>query len=62
MNKETMTVSIDGEFQQREIDYPVYRGKDDEGNSEFLHYPKLKPFEHIFEDKNGIKVFTSLVK
>ena len=59
MNKETIEVEVDGEIEQRCIDYSVYRGKDEYGQARFIDYPVLLPKEHL--DEKGIKVFTSIM-
>jgi len=56
-----MEVNVDGNTEQRFIDYSVYRGKDEDGHAKFLDYPVLEPKEHIYEDEHGIKIFTSSV-
>ena len=57
-----MEVSVDGNTEQRSIDYSVYRGKDEDGHAKFVDYPVLKPKEHFYENDQGIKIFTSSVK
>jgi len=61
-----MIVKVNGEEQEREVDYEVYRGKDKDGNRIFAQYPKLEQkygrYEHIFEDDDGVKVFTSIIR
>ena len=56
IKKEEMEVNVNGEVEQRKIDYTVKRGH------KFVSYPKLKPYEHIYENDNGVYVFTSTVK
>lgn len=55
-NKEEMEVQVNGKTEQRKVDYTVKRGRN------FVSYPKLKPYEHIYENDNGVYVFTSKVK
>ena len=55
-NKEEMEVQGNGKTEQRKVDYTVKRGRN------FVSYPKLKPYEHIYENDNGVYVFTSKVK
>ena len=55
-NKEEMEIEIDGKTEQRQVDYTVKRGRD------LVSYPKLKPYEHIYENDSGVYVFTSTVK
>tara|TARA_B110000285_G_C14803163_1_gene458482 strand:+ start:521 stop:709 length:189 start_codon:yes stop_codon:yes gene_type:complete len=61
MNKETIEVQVDGEVEQRNIDYSVYRGKDEDGHAKFVDYPTLLPKEHFYENEKGLKIFTSIV-
>ena len=49
MNKETIEVEVDGEIEQRCIDYSVYRGKDEYGQARFIDYPVLLPKEHLYK-------------
>ena len=51
-----MEVSVDGELEQRNVDYTVKRGHN------FISYPKLKPYEHIYENEKGVYIYTSTVK
>ena len=55
MNK--MIVMVDGEEQERNIDYSARRGRDT-----FVDYPVLNKFEHIYENESGIRVFSSIVE
>ena len=53
---EEMKVNVDGKNEQRKIDYTVKRGYN------FISYPKLKPYEHIYENEKGVRIYTSIVK
>jgi len=56
MKKEEMEVDVNGEIEQRKVDYTVKRGHN------FVSYPKLKPYEHIYENEKGVYIYTSTVK
>lgn len=53
---EEMEVSVNGDPEQRKVDYTVKRGYS------FISYPKLKPYEHIYENEKGVCIYTSTVK
>jgi hypothetical protein len=57
IKKKKMLVLVDGQQQEREVDYTVTRGKNYE-----VEYPVLRPFEHIYENSEGIKVFSSPIR
>ena len=52
-----MLVEVDGVKEERQIDYSVRRGLD-----EYVDYPVLREFEHIYESKKGLCIFSSSVK
>ncbi len=57
MEKEKVEVKVDGIPQIRDIDYSQRRGK-----KEWVHYPKLKRYEHIYENDDEVVVFTSIIE
>ena len=56
MEENKVVVKVDGVEQIRDIDYSARRGK-----TEFVHYPVLNKYEHIYENEDEIIVFTSLI-
>ena len=51
-----INVLVDGEWEKRDIWYARYDG------NQIVHYPVLKKYEHIFESRDGLRVFTSVVQ